>query len=100
MPSRTTSGVLHFDGHGAPSCGSLVNADGQNLCIGRSEERRVGKEGTARGLPLQWMKCDDGQSARPSTVDQQTATATIRLEAGEVVRCVWFKQKAASTVDM
>ena len=45
------------------------------------------------GYDLTDLTCDDGQSTTPSTTNLGTRTATIKVDPGETVRCVFTNTK-------
>jgi hypothetical protein len=48
---------------------------------------RITQSDPAPGFTLSSLHCDDGSSATPSTTDLGSATATVKLDPGETVRC-------------
>src|SRR5437899_3177605 len=52
--------------------------------------RSVAEAAPPAGRPFVRLSCDDAQSPTPSAVDQSTRSASINVEPGETVRCVWL----------
>jgi hypothetical protein len=52
---------------------------------------------SASSHQLTALDCDDGASASPSTTSTGARTATVRLDAGETVRCVFTNRLAIDT---
>ena len=48
------------------------------------------------GYSLTGLACNDGSSTTPSTTSLATRTATVNVDAGETVRCVYTNTKHAS----
>ena len=53
----------------------------------------VSEDDPTPGYDLTDLTCDDGQSTTPSTTNLGTRTATIKVDPGETVRCVFTNTK-------
>ena len=55
-------------------------------------------ESAANGFDLSSLTCDDGASAQPSTTSLGDRRATVKLELGETVTCVFTDRKRGRVV--
>src|SRR5439155_1649082 len=70
----------------------------QAFCVTLPGTLSVAEAAPPAGRPFVRLSCDDAQSPTPSTVDQSTRSASINVDPGETVRCVWLNTTQAGTV--
>src|SRR5207245_122109 len=90
----------HFcaDSNGFGQLNYALQSGQQAFCVTPPGTLSVAEAAPPAGRPFVRLSCDDAQSPTPSAVDQSTRSASINVEPGETVRCVWLNTTQAGPV--